>query len=114
MCWAIQRFLSLTRVRCAPSQVALAFMSDWGVMDTPLLPHGRVTNSPEGDMLCTSLDHSMHFLRPFQVDDYLLHHMVSPSASGGRGLTRGMIYNRAGELVALTSQESLMRNLAKL
>jgi acyl-CoA thioesterase-2 len=56
----------------------------------------------------------MHFLRPFQADDYLLHHMVSPSASGGRGLTRGMIYNRAGELVALTSQESLMRNLAKL
>jgi len=39
----------------------------------------------------------------------LLYVQDSPSASGTRGLNRGMIFTRDGELVASAAQEGLMR-----
>jgi acyl-CoA thioesterase-2 len=47
------------------------------------------------------------------MDDWLLYAMDSPSASGSRGLSRGQIFNRAGELVASVTQESLMRRVQR-
>jgi acyl-CoA thioesterase II len=38
--------------------------------------------------------------------------MDSPGAQGARGLSRGLIYNRDGLLVASVAQESLMRDTA--
>jgi acyl-CoA thioesterase-2 len=38
----------------------------------------------------------------------------SPSAGGARGLARGMIYTRAGLLVASVVQEGLMRRVESL
>jgi acyl-CoA thioesterase II len=60
-------------------------------------------------MQVASLDHVMWFHRPFRVDRWLLHVMDSPAASGARGLVRGRIYTQAGELVASTAQEGLIR-----
>jgi acyl-CoA thioesterase-2 len=37
--------------------------------------------------------------------------MDSPSAQGARGLARGMIHDRAGNLVASVAQEGLMREV---
>ena len=56
-----------------------------------------------------SLDHAMWFHRPFRADEWLLYDQDSPSANGARGFNRGLIYNLAGELVASTTQEGLVR-----
>ena len=46
---------------------------------------------------------------PFRADEWLLYSEDSPSASGGRGFTRGALYDRAGHLVASVAQEGLIR-----
>jgi acyl-CoA thioesterase II len=85
----------------------LAYISDNSFMTTALLPHGVTWFTP--GMQLASLDHVMWFHQPFRIDDWLLHVIDSPSASGARGLVRGRIFTRAGRLVASTAQEGLMR-----
>jgi len=51
----------------------------------------------------------MWFHRPFNFDDWLLYAQDSPSASGARGLSRGLIFTRSGQLVASVAQEGLIR-----
>ena len=55
------------------------------------------------------LDHAMWFMRPFRADEWLLYDQSSPSASGGRSLTQGKIFNQYGEMVAAVMQEGLTR-----
>ncbi len=85
----------------------LAYASDFNLLSTAMLAHGVTYLQP--DMVVASLDHALWFHRDVQVDDWLLYSMDSPSTSGARGLSRGLIYNRAGALVASVVQESLMR-----
>lgn len=85
----------------------LAYASDFGLLGTSLHPH-RTTYYQRG-MQVTSLDHAVWFHRDFRVDDWLLYSMDSPSASHGRGFNRGLIFDRAGRLVASSSQEALIR-----
>lgn len=88
-------------------QCVLAYLSDWSLLDTAVRPHGI---SYLGDNLqMASLDHAMWFHRPFRADEWLLYEQDSPAAGGARGFNRGLIYNQAGELVASTTQEGLMR-----
>ena len=61
------------------------------------------------DVQMASLDHTMWFHRPFRADDWLLYSIDSPSAQNARGLARGQIFDRAGHLVASTSQEGMIR-----
>lgn len=82
-------------------------MSDFSFLTTSLLPHGATWLSPK--MQVASVDHVMWFHRPFRVDQWLLHVVDSPSASGARGLVRGRIFTRDGALVASTAQEGLIR-----
>ncbi len=85
----------------------LAYVSDYSFMTTSLLPHQVTWQTP--GMHVASLDHVMWFHRPFRVDDWLLHAIDSPSASGARGLVRGRVFDRQGRLVASTAQEGLIR-----
>ncbi len=85
----------------------LAYASDFGLLGTSMLPHG-VSFAQKG-MQVASIDHAIWFHRPFNVDDWLLYDMDSPSASHGRGFNRGNIYNQKGELVASVCQEALIR-----
>ena len=87
--------------------LVLAYASDYNLLTTALLPHGRATDYRNLQM--ASLDHAMWFHRPFRVDDWLLYSMDSPSASGARGFTRGNIFNQQGQLVASVVQEGLLR-----
>ena len=48
--------------------------------------------------MMASLDHAMWFHRPFRADEWLLYDQDTPSAGGGRGLARGLIYTHDGEL----------------
>jgi acyl-CoA thioesterase-2 len=88
-------------------QCILTYASDFGLLGTSMLPHG-VSFAQKG-MQVASLDHAIWFHRPFRVDEWLLYDMDSPSASQGRGLNRGNIYNQKGELVASVCQEALIR-----
>ena len=88
-------------------QCVLAYLSDWSLLDTATRPHG--ISFLQDNIQVASLDHAMWFHRPFRADEWLLYDQDSPSASGARGFNRGLIYNQAGELVASTTQEGLMR-----
>ncbi len=86
----------------------LAYASDFEFLITSLRPHGVTWLTP--GMQVASVDHAMWFHRPFRVDEWLLHSIDSPSASGGRGFVRGNIFDSDGNLVASTSQEGLIRD----
>jgi acyl-CoA thioesterase-2 len=92
-------------------QCILTYASDFGLLGTSMLPHG--VSYAQKEMQVASLDHAVWFHRPFRIDEWLLYDMDSPSASQGRGLNRGNIYNQQGELVASVCQEALIRKKTK-
>ncbi len=85
----------------------LAYASDFFLLDTALMPHGRTYW--QGNLRTASIDHAMWFHRNFRMDDWLLYSMDSPAASGARGLVRGQFFDRRGRLVASVAQEGLIR-----
>jgi acyl-CoA thioesterase-2 len=89
------------------NRALLAYVSDFHLVGTATLPHG--ISWIHGNLMIASLDHAMWFHREFRLDDWLLYTCDSPSTSGGRGLARGMIYDRSGQLVASTAQEGVIR-----
>ena len=92
-------------------RAVLAYASDMTLLDTSFVPHGR--NIFDQSIMAASLDHAMWFHRPFRADDWLLYAQDTPSASGARGFNRGLVFDRAGRLVASTAQEGLIRVLSK-
>ena len=88
-------------------QCALAYASDFSLLDTALIAHGRLLFDP--DLMMASLDHAMWFHRPMRADEWLLYAQDSPSAHGARGFCRGSIFTRDGVLVASVAQEGLIR-----
>lgn len=85
----------------------LAYVSDFFLLETATLPHGLSFTSDS--LIMASLDHAMWFHRPLRVDDWLLYHIESPSASGARGFAHASVFSRDGRLVASTAQEGLVR-----
>jgi acyl-CoA thioesterase-2 len=85
----------------------MAYASDFHLVGTATLPHG--VSMVTGNLIMASLDHGMWFHRNVRVDDWLLYSCDSPSSSGGRGLARGLIFDRSGRLVASTIQEGMIR-----
>ena len=88
-------------------QCVLAYASDFTLLDTALIAHGRL--SFDRDVQLASLDHALWFHRPFRADDWLLYAQDSPSAYGARGFCRGSVFTRDGQLIASVTQEGLMR-----
>lgn len=88
----------------------LAYLSDMTLLDTSLFAHG--TSVLDRSLQVASLDHAMWFHRPPVLDDWLLYSQHSPSAFGGRGMTRGAIFTRSGTLIASVAQEGLIRKKA--
>ncbi|HXL71799.1 MAG TPA: acyl-CoA thioesterase II [Rhizomicrobium sp.] len=87
-------------------QILLAYVSDMTLLDTSLLPHGKSFFSA---VQMASIDHAMWFHRDAPLDEWLLYAQDSPSASGARGFNRGLIFTRAGRLIASVAQEGLIR-----
>ena len=87
----------------------IAYASDFNLLSTALLPHGKSWFSP--NMVVASIDHTLWFHRDGRADDWLLYAMDAPSSQAARGLSRGLVYNRAGRLVMSVVQESLMREI---
>jgi acyl-CoA thioesterase-2 len=89
----------------------LTYASDMTLLDTTLLPHGGEFR--EDSLMMASLDHAMWFHRPFRADEWLLYAQDTPSASGARGLARGLVFREDGALVASVVQEGLIRRVAR-
>lgn len=88
-------------------QQLLTYVSDYNLLVTATLPH---TKGPYPfDVFMASLDHAIWFHREFSVNDWLLYAIDSPSASNGRGFTRGNIFTQDGVMVASVTQEGLIR-----
>ncbi len=83
------------------------YASDMSLFDTMLAPHN--VSWDDADFMGASLDHCMWFHRPFRADEWLLYDMDSPTAYGARGLARGFLFTRSGDLAVSMVQEGLMR-----
>ncbi len=83
----------------------LAYVSDLQLLATATLPHVMTGDS----VVLASIDHAVWFHRPLRVDQWFLHAIQSPSASGARGFARASVFSRDGVLAASTAQEGLMR-----
>lgn len=88
-------------------QAALAYVSDYVMLEPVLRRHGKVWT--QKGMSMASLDHAMWWHRPARADEWLLYVQTSPSASGARGLGEGRMFDRDGSLVATTMQEGMLR-----
>ncbi|GHH80321.1 acyl-CoA thioesterase [Kitasatospora indigofera] len=88
---------------------ALTYASDMTLLDAVRVPVEPLWGRRHFDM--ASLDHAMWFHRPFRADEWLLYQQESPVAHGARGLARGEIYDRSGQLVVSVVQEGLFRPL---
>jgi acyl-CoA thioesterase-2 len=88
-------------------ECVVAYASDYSLLGCALVPHGR--SYFDETIMMASLDHAMWFHRPFRADEWLLYSQVSPSASGGRGLSYGGIFRADGTLVVSVVQEGLIR-----
>lgn len=88
----------------------LAYLSDMTLLDVSLYAHGM--SIFDRRIQAASLDHAMWFHRPSQLDDWMLYSQDSPSTSGGRGMSRGSLYTRSGQLIASVAQEGLIRKRA--
>jgi acyl-CoA thioesterase II len=88
-------------------QCVLAYASDFTLLDTALIAHGRFVFDP--NLMLASLDHALWFHEPFRADEWLLYAQDSPSSSAARAFCRGTLFTRDGRLVASTAQEGLVR-----
>lgn len=85
----------------------LAFASDYTPFEPILRKQGLSWMTPGLKM--ATIDHAIWWHRHVRADEWLLYVQRSPSASGGRGLTHGQIFDRSGELVATVTQEGMIR-----
>jgi acyl-CoA thioesterase-2 len=85
----------------------LAYLSDFGLLTTAVLPHGIPLFS--GKLQAASLDHSLWLHEVPAFDRWILYTMESPWAGGGRGLTRGTFHTEDGHHIASVAQEGLIR-----
>ncbi|GGW22299.1 acyl-CoA thioesterase [Arenibacter certesii] len=90
-------------------QQLLAYMSDYNILTTASLPHREKLRADK--TFYASIDHAIWFHRDFNISDWLLYTMDSPSASNARGFSRGSIFDRKGKLIASVTQEGLMRKM---
>ncbi|MFV0571261.1 MAG: acyl-CoA thioesterase [Xanthomarina gelatinilytica] len=88
-------------------QNILTYISDYNILSVAIQPHA--SKAHWGNLQTASLDHSMWYFRDFDLDDWLLFSLESPSTSNARGFAKGHIFTRNGKLVASVAQEGLMR-----
>ncbi|MFC0139540.1 acyl-CoA thioesterase II [Erwinia mallotivora] len=88
-------------------QYLLGYASDFNFLPVALQPHGKGFLEP--GMQVATIDHSMWFHRPFDLNQWLLYSVESTSASAARGFVRGEFFTQDGTLVASTVQEGVIR-----
>jgi acyl-CoA thioesterase-2 len=89
----------------------VTYASDMNLMDSILKAHS--INWDDGTFMGASLDHCMWFHHDLRADEWLLYDAESPIAFGARGLARGFLFSRDGELKVSMVQEGLTRRITK-
>ncbi|QRW09839.1 X-domain of DnaJ-containing [Ceratobasidium sp. AG-Ba] len=106
------------RFKTTPSQeasfkkCALAFLSDFYILSTVARALGIARHAlpPNRLAMASSLDHSVWFYDDdFDMTEWLMFVMVSPAGGMGRGIVNGRIYTRSGRLIAVVTQEGVVR-----
>tara|TARA_R110002012_G_scaffold312248_1_gene522729 strand:+ start:313437 stop:314306 length:870 start_codon:yes stop_codon:yes gene_type:complete len=95
----------------AIKQQILTYISDYNILSVAIQPNA--SKAHWGNLLTASLDHSMWFFREFDLNDWMLFSLESPSTGNARGFAKGNIFTRDGVLVASVAQEGLMRPITK-
>lgn len=85
----------------------LAYLSDHGPTRAAREPHAHLAD--DARRMSVSLDHSVWFHRPVDVNQWLLSELVPVATGRGRGLSIGTLRTRDGTLVATLAQEVLLR-----
>jgi acyl-CoA thioesterase-2 len=85
----------------------LAYLSDHGPTRAARQPHAALDDDRR--RMSVSLDHSVWFHRPVDVDQWLLSELVPVATGRGRGLSIGTIRTMDATLVATVAQEVLLR-----
>ncbi|KAF8203245.1 hypothetical protein BJ912DRAFT_1037699 [Pholiota molesta] len=90
----------------------LGYMSDLHFIATA----GRIMGLKPGNKgpdtlgMISTLDHSIwYYSNDFDAGDWLLYEMDCPSGGSGRGVVHGRFFTRDGILIAVTSQEGVVR-----
>jgi acyl-CoA thioesterase II len=87
---------------------ALAYASDFGLLATSLNCHPASLFA--GHVVAASVDHALWLhQRRFNVAEWFCYQIQSPWASSARGLSQGFLYDTAGNLLASSAQEGLIR-----
>ncbi|MBB6122433.1 acyl-CoA thioesterase [Sphingobium subterraneum] len=87
----------------AMHRVIVSFVTDISLLSSASMRHRDVP------MQHASIDHALWFHEDMRADEWMLYTTESPRAGGGRGLGRGMIFNREGRLIVSSAQEGMMR-----
>lgn len=90
-------------------RIFLAYVSDFLLLSTVLLPHG--VHWATTKMQSATIDHSLWLHAQPDLGDWMLYAQEAAWTGQGRGLARGMIYSRDGRLIASMAQEGLIRPL---
>jgi acyl-CoA thioesterase-2 len=85
----------------------LAYLSDHGPTRAAREPHAHL--SDDARRMSVSLDHTVWFHRPIDVNQWLLSELVPVATGRGRGLSLGTLRTVDGTLVATVAQEVLLR-----
>lgn len=85
----------------------LAFASDYTPFEAIMRRQGMSWMTP--GLRAATIDHGIWWHRHVDMNEWLLYVQHSPSASGGRGLTEGRMFDRSGGLVATITQEGMIR-----
>ncbi|KDQ54755.1 hypothetical protein JAAARDRAFT_347616 [Jaapia argillacea MUCL 33604] len=97
----------------APFQKAiLGYMSDLHFIGVAATTLGlkRMSKGPDALAMMSTLDHSIYYYNDsFDCGDWLLYVILSPTAGEGRGVVHGRMYTRSGKLVAIMTQEGVVR-----
>ena len=85
----------------------LAYVSDHGPTRAAREPHAHLAD--DARRMSVSLDHTVWFHRPIDVNQWLLSELVPVATGRGRGLSLGTLRTVDGTLVATVAQEVLLR-----
>lgn len=91
----------------ADHQALVLLMSDYWLPGAAAAHAGRAGKP----LTVTSLNHAIWLHAPARVDEWMLYRTGSDWLGSGRGLARGLLYDRQGALVATVMQEALLRSL---
>lgn len=105
MVW--MRMLAPVQADPAVHDAILAFASDYTPFEAIMRRQGLSWVTP--GLRAATINHAIWWHRHVDMNEWLLYVQHSPSASGGRGLTEGRMFDRAGHLVATVTQEGMIR-----